>query len=69
MTKYRVLAYRTATFAKYVDSPKVLLGVVELSSDSPSGALVAAERQLEDALLKADRIEVVRTAPSPALKP
>lgn len=67
MTDYRVLFYKTLRVTGDQAS-KHLLGQFDVASDSPSGALVLAERQLKDNLADADRIEVMR-APSPVLKP
>lgn len=58
MTDYRVLFYKTLPSAKDHVS-KQLLGQFDINTDSPSGALVLAERQMRDDLANADRIEVI----------
>lgn len=67
MADYRVLFYKTMRVTEDHAS-KHLLGQFDITSDSPSGALVLAERQLKDNLADADCIEVTRV-PSPVLKP
>lgn len=67
MADYRVLFYRTLLTSKDHIS-KHLLGQFDITSDSPSGALVLAEQQFQCDLADADRIEVMQ-APSPGCKP
>lgn len=67
MADYRVLFYRTLLTSKDQLS-KHLLGQFDITSDSPSGALVLAERQFPHNLADVDRIEVMQ-APSPRCKP
>jgi len=56
MATYRVLFYKMSPTSTNQAS-KQLLGQFDITSDSASGALVLAERQLDD-LASADRIEV-----------
>jgi hypothetical protein len=58
MSKFRVRFYQTIQNASG-HSSKRLQKQVELTSDSPSGALVEAERLLDRESLTADRVEVV----------
>ena len=64
---YRVLFYKNLLTYKDQAS-KLLLGQFDITSDSPSGALVLAERHLRHDLADADRIEVMQ-APSSLSKP
>jgi hypothetical protein len=58
MSEFRVSFYKTLQIASG-HSSKHLQRQFDLNSDSPSGALVAAERLLDPSSLEADRIEVV----------
>ncbi len=58
MSKFRVSFYMTVPNASGRSS-RHLQKQVELSSDSPSGALVEAERLFDRDDLTADRVEVV----------
>jgi len=58
MSKFRVSFYKTVPGASG-HSSKHLQKQVDLSSDSPSGALVEAERLFDRDDLTADRVEVV----------
>jgi hypothetical protein len=58
MSEFRVSFYKTLRNASG-HSSKHLQRQFDLSSDSPSGALVAAERLLDPGSLEVDRIEVV----------
>ena len=58
MSKFRVSFYKTVPGA-IGHSSKHLQNQVDLSSDSPSGALVEAERLFDRDDLTADRVEVV----------
>jgi hypothetical protein len=58
MSKFRVSFYKTVPNASG-HSSKHLQKQVDLSSDSPSGALVEAERLFDRDDLTADRVEVV----------
>ena len=67
MANYRVLFYKTLLTPKDQTS-KRLLGQFDITSDSPSGALVVAEQHLGPDLTNADRIEVMQ-APAAASNP
>jgi hypothetical protein len=58
MSKFRVSFYTTVQNASG-HSSKHLQRQLDLSSDSPSGALVEAERLFDKDSLAADRVEVV----------
>jgi hypothetical protein len=58
MSKFRVSFYKTAQNASG-HSSKHLQRQLDLTSDSPSGALVGAERLFDKGSLAADRVEVV----------
>ena len=62
MSEFRVSFYKTVRNASG-HSSKHLLRQLDLSSDSPSGALVEAERLFDKGSLAADRVEVVRISP------
>jgi len=63
MSEFRVSFYKTLKNAGG-RSLKHLQRQLDLTSDSPSGALVAAERLFDQRGLEADRIEVVDISPS-----
>jgi hypothetical protein len=63
MSKFRVSFYKTLQNASG-HSSKQLLRQLDLTSDSPSGALVAAERLFDQRGLEADCVEVVDIAPA-----
>jgi hypothetical protein len=63
MSEFRVSFYKTLKNASGHIS-KDLQGQLDLTSDCPSGALVAAERLFDQRGLEADRIEVVDISPS-----
>lgn len=67
MSNYRVFFYKTLLTTKGQNA-KHLLGQFDITSDSPSGALILAERQLTSGLADADRIEVMQSS-SPQSKP
>ena len=58
MSKFRVSFYKTLRHASGYGS-KHLLRQLDLTSDSPSGALVAAERLIDPRDSEADCVEVV----------
>ena len=58
MSKFRVSFYNTVGNASG-HSSKHLQKQIDLTSDSPSGALVEAERLFDKDSLAADRVEVV----------
>ncbi len=58
MKNYVVLFYKTAPNSS---DAKHLLKRFDIVSDSPSGALVLAEQQLQENLADADHIEVIST--------
>ena len=58
MSKFRVSFYKTVQNASG-HSSKHLQRQLDLTSDSPSGALVEAERLFDKGSLAADRVEVV----------
>jgi hypothetical protein len=58
MSKFRVSFYTTVQNSRG-HSSKRLQRQLDLSSDSPSGALVEAERLFDKDSLAADRVEVV----------
>ena len=58
MSKFRVSFYKTVQNASG-QSSKHLQRQLDLTSDSPSGALVEAERLFDKGSLAADRVEVV----------
>ncbi len=59
MSEFRVSFYKTLQDASG-HSSKHLQKQLDLTSDSPSGALVAAERLFDPRGLEADRVEVVQ---------
>ena len=63
MSKFRVSFYKTLRHASG-HSSKHLLRQLDLTSDSPSGALVAAERLFDPCGLEADCVEVVHMSPA-----
>jgi hypothetical protein len=63
MPEFRVSFYRTMRNASG-HSSKHLQRQFELTSDSPSGALVAAERLFDQLDLEVDCIEVVGISPA-----
>jgi len=63
MSKFRVSFYKTLRHANG-HSSKHLLRQLDLTSDSPSGALVAAERLIDPRDSEADCVEVVNISPA-----
>jgi hypothetical protein len=63
MSEFRVSFYKTVQNASG-HSSKHLQKQLDLTSDSPSGALVEAERLFDKGSLAADRVEVVRISPT-----
>ena len=63
MSEFRVSFYKTLQTASG-HSSKHLQRQLDLTSDSPSGALVAAERLFDQRGLEADCIEVVYISPA-----
>ena len=63
MSEFRVSFYKTLQTASG-HSSKHLQRQLDLTSDSPSGALVAAERLFDQRGLEADCIEVVDISPT-----
>ncbi len=63
MSEFRVSFYKTLQNANG-HSSKHLQRQLDLTSDSPSGALVAAERLFDQRSLEADCVEVVDLSPA-----
>ena len=63
MSEFRVSFYKTLQTASG-HSSKHLQRQLDLTSDSPSGALVAAERLFDPCGLEADCVEVVHMSPA-----
>ena len=63
MPEFRVSFYKTVQNASGHGS-KHLQRKFDLTSDSPSGALVAAERLFDQRALEVDRVEVVGISPA-----
>jgi hypothetical protein len=63
MSKFRVSFYKTLRDASG-HSSKHLQRQLDLTSDSPSGALVAAERLFDRRGSETDRVEVVNISPA-----
>jgi hypothetical protein len=63
MSKFRVSFYKTLQDANGHNT-KHLQRQLELTSDSPSGALVAAERSFDPKGLEVDCIEVLHLSPA-----
>jgi hypothetical protein len=63
MSKFRVSFYKTLPHASG-HSSKHLLRQLDLTSDSPSGALVAAERLFDPRRAETDCVEVVQISPA-----
>jgi len=63
MPEFRVSFYKTVQNAVGHGS-KHLQRQFDLTSDSPSGALVAAERLFDQRALEVDRVEVVGISPA-----
>jgi hypothetical protein len=63
MSKFRVSFYKTLRHASG-HSSKHLLRQLDLTSDSPSGALVAAERLFDPCGSETDCVEIVNIPPA-----
>lgn len=63
MSNFRVSFYKTLRHASG-HSSKHLLRQLDLTSDSPSGALVAAERLIDPREWETDCVEVVNISPA-----
>lgn len=63
MSKFRVSFYKTLRHASG-HSSKHLLRQLDSTSDSPSGALVAAERLFDQRSSEIDCVEVVNISPA-----
>jgi hypothetical protein len=63
MSKFRVSFYKTLRHASG-HSSRHLLRQLDLTSDSPSGALVAAERLIDPREWETDCVEVVNISPA-----
>lgn len=63
MSKFRVSFYKTLRHASG-HSSKHLLTQLDLTSDSPSGALVAAEQLIDQRDSESDCVEVVTISPA-----